>query len=437
MSQEYRPDFRPAPAVTPGQQAPQQGQPYPPQPYPPQPYPSQPYSPQPYPPQQGQSYPQQGQPYAPQQYSPQPPVQQGQSYPQQGYPQGPQQAQPYEPQQGYPQAPQQTPQPSSPSGVQQGLQQLLQQGIQQIPQPALQQLLQQGLQQLPQQFVQSPQQQSQPPVQSLAPHVSNPQQLYAQTQNSAARMYTAVAHQYLQFRSVYFGETNPSLATTPPLTDAIQQTEPGKIADRGLHLMPHAVRELPLVRELMDHLQWEVDIHTLTSRERTALHNLAMVFLYGTDGGIQAWYVDWLLDQMHRIEGVTHPKYYLAYPWQGLLYRSPHDLTTFDNAVQTGNVPEIEHHVEHYAGQLIMVLRDPLATQPKLAFSGAHGEERHMLFTLKTSAAIALGAYLAVEAVRDLMGHHHTHEPPQSVLAPFPPQITQHMLPDAPLPGDS
>lgn len=275
------------------------------------------------------------------------------------------------------------------------------------------------------------QQQQQPAI-----HVPNPQQLFDQSRDVAARMYTAVAQQYLQFRRQYFGEADPNLATVPPMTDTIQQTETGKIADRALHLMPHAVRELPLVRELMDHLQWEVDIHTLTARERTALHNLAMVFLYGTDGGIQAWYVDWLLEQMHRIQGVTHPKYYLAYPWQGLLYRTPQELAAFDNAAQSGNVLEIEQHLEHYAGQLIMVLRDPLGTQPKLAFSGAHGEERRVLFNLKTSAAIALGAYLAVEAVRDLLGQHHTQAPPQSVIQSFPPQIMQRMLPDAPLPDD-
>jgi hypothetical protein len=274
-----------------------------------------------------------------------------------------------------------------------------------------------------------------PPVQQRqSARLPNPQQLYAQTHDAAARLYNAVAEQYMQFRRQYYGEAQPSLATVPPQTDAVQQTEPGKIADRALHLMPRAVRELPLIRELMDHLQWEVDIHTLTGRERTALHNMAMVFLYGTDGGIQPWYVEWLLEQMHRIQGVTHGKYYLAYPWHGLLYRSPQELAAFDQAVGTGNILAIAQQMEHWASQLVMVLRDPLASQPKLAFSGPHGEERHMLFNLKTSAAVAVGAYLAYEAVRDLLGAHHETAPPQSVIEPWPPQMAQRVLPEAPPP---
>ncbi len=436
-------EYRQPPATTPNQQQtsvypqpqnpqspPQAPQQYSPQQYSPQ-YPQQ--NPQPYPPAGPQPYPPQYPQSNPSQYPQANPPQ----YPQQGLQPGLQPPQPGPQQQGMQTAPQSNPQ----SGTQGALQQALQQGIEQFAPAGLQSGLQQGLQQvmnqLPQRFAHAgAAQTAQEPAGQLAPQAPNPQQLYAQSRDSAARMYTAVAQQYLEFRRHFFGDPNPSLSTAPPSSDAIQQTETGKIANRALNLMPHAVRELPLVRELMDHLQWEVDIHTLTARERTALHNLAMVFLYGTDGGIQAWYVNWLLDEMHRIQGVAHPKYYLAYPWQGLLYRSPQELAAFDKAVASGNVLDIERHMEHYASQLIMVLRDPLATQPKLAFSGPHGEERHILFNLKTSAAIALGAYLAVEAVRDLLGQHATQAPPQSVLAPFPPQITQRMLPDAPLPGN-
>lgn len=258
----------------------------------------------------------------------------------------------------------------------------------------------------------------------------NGQQFYAQTRDSAARFYAAVADQYLVFRRDYFHDTQPSLATDPPRTDAVQQSETGKIADRALRVVPHAVRDLPLIRELMDHLQWEVDIHTLTSRERIDLHNITMVFLYGTDGGIQPWYVEWLVEQMHRIQGVTHPKYYLAFPWHGLLYRSNAELQAIDTSVQKGDVFEIERWLEHYAAQLVDVLKDPLRSQPKLAFSGPHAEERKMLFNLKTSAAIALGAYLAVEAARDLLGARHTTTPPESMLGPLPQQLMTRMIPD-------
>jgi hypothetical protein len=268
------------------------------------------------------------------------------------------------------------------------------------------------------------------PQQGQPVRLPDPQRLVEQTRDAAARLYTAVAQQYLTFRRDYFHEPEPTLATPPPQSDAVQQTESGKIADRALRLMPHAVRDLPLIRELMDHLQWEVDIHTLTSRERISLHNIVLVFLYGTDGGIQPWFVEWLNQQMHSIQSVTHSKYYLAYPWHGLLYRTPDELRAFDTAVSQENILEIEREMERYAGQLITVLRDPLHTQPKLAFSGPHAEERRILFNLKTSAAVALGAYLAVEAVRDLFGQHHEPEAPDSAVAMFTPAQLPNILPE-------
>jgi hypothetical protein len=269
-----------------------------------------------------------------------------------------------------------------------------------------------------------------PPVQRQPARVPNPQQLYEQSRDTATRIYNAVAEQYLHFRQQFYGETQPSLATTPPQSDAVQQTESGKLASETLRLMPHAVRDLPLIRDLMDHLQWEADIHTLTGRERTALHNLAMTFLYGVDGGIQPWYVEWLVEQMHRIQAANHPKYYLAYPWQGLLYRSPDELAAFDEAVRAGNILVIEQQMEHWAGQLIMVLRDPLGSQTQLAFSGPQSKERRFLFNLKTAAAIALGAYLAYEAIHELLRPRQPSGPPQSVIQDVPSQLMQRLLPE-------
>jgi hypothetical protein len=277
-----------------------------------------------------------------------------------------------------------------------------------------------------------PQAQAQAQAQAPQFRVPNPQQLYVQTRDTAGRISAAVSEQYLEFRRRYFGEPNPTLATIPLQSEAVQQTEGGKLAARTLQIVPQSVRQLPLVRDLMDHLQWERDIHTLTGRERVALHNLTMGFLYGTDGGIQPWYVEWLLDQMHRVQNIEHPKYYLAYPWHGLLYRSPQELAAFDQAVSSGDVYAIEQQTEHWAGQLISVLRDPLGSQPKLAFSGPHAEQSRILFELKTAAALALGAYLAVGAVRDILGARESSTPPQSAIDPFPPQMAQRMLPEPP-----
>jgi hypothetical protein len=255
-------------------------------------------------------------------------------------------------------------------------------------------------------------------------------QLAAATREFAAKLYDAVASQYLEFRHKYYGESNPSLASVPPKSTAVQQTEAGKIAELTLKTVPGAVRGFPLIRDIIDHLQWEVDIHTLTERERTELHNLTMIYLYGVKDGIQPWYVAWILDIERKLQGATHPDYYLAFPFQGLFYRSPHDLAAFEVAIRDSDIAGIEHEMQRIANGLIEVLRDPLGTQPRLAFSGADGERRRILFNLKTSAGLALGAYLAVDTVRELLGANRQQPPPQSVIQSFPRQITERLLPE-------
>ena len=88
------------------------------------------------------------------------------------------------------------------------------------------------------------------------------------------------------------------------------------------------IRELPLLRDMINHLQWEVDIHSLTEQERIELHNQTMVFLHGIQDGVQPWYVDWVLHVMQALQYVEHPDYYLAFPWQGILYRKPEELAS-------------------------------------------------------------------------------------------------------------
>lgn len=239
--------------------------------------------------------------------------------------------------------------------------------------------------------------------------------LAAQTRDAARELYEAVAQPYLNFRRIYCQETNPTLATVPPRTNEAQQTEGARLAAGALRLMPREVHAVPLARDLYDHLQWVVDIHTLTDNERIQLHNLTMVYLFGVRDGIQPWYVNWLLGAEHALHTRLNSKYFLAFPWQGIFFRAASDLAQFDAFVRAGKVEGIEAEVKHIGERFIDVLRDPLGTQPKLAFSGEDGERRKVIFDLKTSAGLALGAYLAVETVRALT-HPHEEQPIRSVI---------------------
>jgi hypothetical protein len=185
--------------------------------------------------------------------------------------------------------------------------------------------------------------------------------------------------------------------------------------------MPNEVHAVPLVRDLYDHLQWVVDIHTLTDNERIQLHNLTMVYLYGVMDGVRPWFVNWLAESEHALHRPLPAKYFLAFPWQGIFYRAAHELAQFEEAVRSGDTAALQHEVKHIGDRFVDVLRDPLSTQPKLAFSGEDGERRKLIFDLKTSAGLALGAYLAVETVRALT-HPGAEPPPRSVIV-LPPEL--------------
>jgi hypothetical protein len=261
--------------------------------------------------------------------------------------------------------------------------------------------------------------------------VTTPEELAAATGDFASHAFDAVAREYLNYRRVFHHDPNPSLETAPPESSDSQQTEGARLAQGALRIMPREAHAVPLVRDLVDHLQWVVDIHTLTQHERTQLHNLTMVFLYGVTDGVQAWYVEWLHAAAVRLADVTHPKYYLAYPWQALLYRSPSHLEALTEAINGGSVAGIEREIQHMADQMVAVLRDPLGTQPKLAFMGRDGERRKVLFDLKTAAGLALGAYLAAETVRSLtnLGRPQV-DLPRSVVD-LPQAMVPHLVEDS------
>jgi hypothetical protein len=251
-----------------------------------------------------------------------------------------------------------------------------------------------------------------------------------QTRDFAAQVYAAVAEEYLQFRRAFFHEATPSLATVPPSSTEVQRTEAARLAEDALKFVPKSVRTAPIVHEVIGHLQWEVDIHSLTERERINLHNLTMIFLYGVQDSVQPWFVEWVVGVERELQSERHPDYYLAYPWQAILYQPPQGYRAFEEAVLAGDVTGIMHEMTRLANLLIDVLRDPLGMQPKLVFSGPDGERRRALFGLKTAAGLALAAYLAYDTVHDLMHPAQSYQPPQSVIRAFPPQIMARMLPE-------
>ena len=259
-------------------------------------------------------------------------------------------------------------------------------------------------------------------------HVPNAAALASETVAFADRAYAAVSEAYLGFRRHFYHEANPSLATEPPPITEIQQGEPGRIAGGALKVLPKAARAIPLVQDLADHLKRVEDIHTLTEEERTTLHNLSMVYLYGLRGGIQAWYVEYMLDSAHRLTHISDFDYYIKFPWHALFYLNEAQLAAFDSAVRTGNTPEIQQHIEHLGNRLINALNNPYEAQDQLAFSGPNGDRHRIVFNLKTTAALAVGAYLAVEAVRTFMGPHETPPPPKAVIDLIPQQMSQHLI---------
>lgn len=240
------------------------------------------------------------------------------------------------------------------------------------------------------------------------------------TTATATQVFAMVAERYLAFRRVYYHEEQPSLATIPPAHAGIHQGDIARAAESTLRLVPKVVKSVPLLGGFLVHLEQVANLHSITERERTALHNLTMTFLHGVTDGIQPWLVTWLLASAQHLSKVSETDYYLRYPWDGLLYLQPKALAAFESALRTGDVAAIERAIEHLGQRLVDTLRDPISAQPELAFTGPDAERRRRVFHLKTTLALALGAYLIADEVHGLL---HPPEPAQerlSVLEPLP-----------------
>jgi hypothetical protein len=254
------------------------------------------------------------------------------------------------------------------------------------------------------------------------------------TQAAATTLFDEVGAAYLAFRRQYYHEANPTLATVPPASVEVQQAHLAQLADNTLRLVPHAIRSVPLLGGLLDHLEQVANIHSMSQRERTALHNTTMIFLHGVQGGIQPWYVTWLAASAERLSQVTHPEYFMVFPWDALLYLPALPLAEFVAAVRSGDVSVVETNVRVLAARLIDALHDPIGNQPKLAFAGPDSEGRATIFNLKTQAALALGTLLVLGALKSTLDRTPPLPPPDPALAPYPPEIAHLFVATEPPP---
>lgn len=251
-----------------------------------------------------------------------------------------------------------------------------------------------------------------------APNLSD---LAGQTRAFADKTFKAVASEYLAFRREYYHEAHPSLDTPPQAHAEIRKSQLALLIESTLRLTPQVIKSIPLVGGFFKHLQQVADMHSIAEEERAALHTLTIGFLHGIQGGIQPWYVEWLLTSAHNLSRISDLDYYLEFPFDGLLYHDPASLAAFDSAVRRGDIEALQGEIERLAANLIKVLRDPVHTQPRLAFTGPNGDHRHAVFDLKTVAGLGLLAYLIAVEVRALSQPQHAG-PPRSVLAPPPTQ---------------
>lgn len=272
--------------------------------------------------------------------------------------------------------------------------------------------------------------QTEAPSVDPSPSKSNLDRLAERTSAFAAALYDEVAAAYLQFRRAYYHDAQPSLATTPHASAEVSKAEVALLAENTLKVLPNAVKGLPILGGVIEHLQQVADLNSVSEAERTTLHNMTMALLYGIKDGIQPWYVEWALASARRLANVLDTgdsSYFIAYPWDACLYFAPQDLARFEEAARAGQFEGIEQAMRQIAARLITALSNPLDAQFEFAFTGPDAERRRTMFRLQTAATIALGAYLITKEVRTLLQPRGRQTTPPSALAPLPPELAAHM----------
>lgn len=252
----------------------------------------------------------------------------------------------------------------------------------------------------------------------------------AQTREVAAQLYAMVSERYLAFRREYYRESDPSLDTLPHPHSEIHQAELARVSESTLRLLPPAIKSLPVLGGLIQHLEQVADLHSISEGERTGLHNLAMTFLHGVEGGIQPWFVTWMASAAKRLSTEASPDYFMDFPWDGLMYRSPAAVAELERAIATSDVPVIVSEVTTFGDHLARALADPIHVQPDLAFTGPDADHRRVALHFKTAVALALVAYLIVAQARNLLHPPHPVAAPKSLRPAFPAQVQAHLMAD-------
>jgi hypothetical protein len=248
------------------------------------------------------------------------------------------------------------------------------------------------------------------------------------TRDHAAELAAAVAGAYLVFRRDFYHEEGPDLTRPPVPHGEIRQGELAGVARSVLRLVPQAVRSIPLVGGFLEHLEQVADMHSISEQERAELHNMTILFLHGVQDGIQPWYSEWLLASAHNLAQIDGIDYYLDHPWDALLYQAPSALRQLEAAVRAADRMVLEGEMERLATGLIKALRDPIGMHAELAFTGPRAERQKLVFHLKTTAALALGAYLIIEQVDQQLHPRHPAQSTRSKLAPVPEEIDASVL---------
>jgi len=248
------------------------------------------------------------------------------------------------------------------------------------------------------------------------------------TRETAAKLHATLSEAYLGFRHTYYHEDAPTLAMLPPAHAEIHQAELARLAESVLRVMPPAVKSLAIFGGLIEHLQNVANLHSVSERERTALHNLTTVVLDGLTDGIQPWFIAWRLETARRLSTVADGAYYLTFPWEALLYLDSAELADLEEAARRGNVPELECDARRLAQRLIGVLHDPIGAQPDLIFVGPDADRQRLRFHLKTVVALGLAVYLVFAQARRLFNPPRPQPVPTSTLPPVPEHVQAHLL---------
>jgi hypothetical protein len=258
--------------------------------------------------------------------------------------------------------------------------------------------------------------------------------LAERTHADIQKTYETVLKEYLNYRHVHYHEKNPSIETDPTPVNTVHRGGIVPLAENALKIIPQDIRNIPVIGGLLVHLEDVIDLNTFAEDERRGFHDLTVVYLLGIQDGIQPSFVQWYLDMARKLQQPVHPRYYFAYPWEGLLYLNPEKFIAFSKAIQTGDASTIKNQIIDLGNRIIDTLRDPMKAQSTLAFSGPNEQARRRNFHMKTTTAVVVGTVVAFGVARAVIQRNPSSNPGPSIMTPIPQDILAHRK-NSQLPG--